>query len=962
MGALLHLQHSSAGLGAPANAFESFLLERLIFGASKREAEDASFHRPDLWKYSVSGDNPIVLARVEKGTEEELRRLSVMIGLFKYLCIRGIRYDFLILFIETDAYARTVCDGILSEIRRAGCENFISWRCGIYLLEENLLTEREKSSFTLAASADFLLSRTLTDTMRGMEEPVLPEKTELLLKEKTEKTVLPAPMPQIRTIRKTESGYFHDEGFLVKKPHGKAPFAHVLASRNFGTVLTENSLGFTFARNAGMQKLTPHTADGFREDVGERLILRRRDTFGDKCFCDYDLCASAAWSDFGFGYASYYGKIGGVSYEVRVEAVGMHDLKKIEVTLENANGEIPVMLAYTVLPCLGVSRLPARFYQYRKEEMGVRIRTADADKKFFGAAVFSPDADAVYTNEVAFRTDGAAFDGGDDIAAVCVRRKISGKERVTFYLGAYFSEKQYLFLQKLASEDTPCEGRIWKERFARLAIRSRHPCFDETVNHWSLYQTLASRIYARSGFYQVSGAYGFRDQLQDALALIAVEPREAKILILRAAAHQYEEGDVQHWWHPTERAGIRTRCSDDLLWLPYVTAEYVRQTGDSSIVDISVPYLHSAPLATEEQERYERTAWGALREPLFSHLLRAVAYGRQYGPHGLPLIGSCDWNDGMNLVGAGGRGESVWLAFFRILVLRQMRSLCETVGETAEISELENEEKRLYGAVEKHGYDEKWYRRGYYDDGAVLGGRERGDCKIDILPQAFSAIVARESGFAEARAREAMASAEKRLYDKKHALFRLLFPPFDRDAQSPGYIKGYVPGIRENGGQYTHAAVWAALGFFMIGDVAKGTEILFAINPAERYLNPDVAKAYRIEPYVFAGDVYANPQHVGRGGWSFYTGSAAWYRKVALEVLCGYTEEGDGFRLKPLLSDAFNSFSLTVNKRGTYYRIAVSPSDVFSLVLDGKMVSDGENHFFLFDGEAHEAELKFPRP
>ena len=957
-GALLHLQYASAGLGAPADAFERFLLRNMIFGAEPcKEPDGFSVARADLWKYSVSGDNPIVLARVVEGTEEALRRFSVLIGLFKYLCIRGVRYDFVILYAESDTYAQTIGNRLYSVIRRAGCENFISWRCGIYLLVENSMSAHEKCSFSMMACADFLLSAPLAESMNEVGAPAISEKTERALKKKAETAVSSCIAPKRRCVERMESGVFHEDGFLVHKPHGKAPFAHILASKNFGTVLTENSLGFTFARNAGMQKLTPHTADGFREDRGERLILRCYDPFDRTDFQDYDLCASAAFVDFTFDGASYYGQIGGLEYSVCVELVGLHDLKRVTVTIESRR-ETLAMLAYVVEPCLGTAPVPPRFYRYHREEKGVRVQNlADGQRSRFAMSLFSPDADRVYTDKAAFLTDGAVFGGENDMAAVCAERKLRGKTVCTFFLGAYFSEKQYRFLQNLFWE-APCDTEgAWKKRFSAISIQSAYPLFDMTVNRWTIYQTLVSRIYARSGFYQVSGAYGFRDQLQDALALISVEPEEVKALILRAAAHQYEEGDVQHWWHTTEKTGIRTRCSDDFLWLPFVTAEYVEKTGDSDILRLPVPYIRSAPLCGEEHERYERTVKSDRREPLLSHLLRAVDHGKKYGEHGLPLIGTCDWNDGMSLVGIRGKGESVWLAFFRILVLRKMAVLCDRIGENGLVSEMEREEKLLCDAIEKYAFDGKWYRRGYYDDGSVLGGDERKDCKIDLLPQAFAAIVADESGFAKERAALSMRSVQKRLYDKKHSLVKLLYPPFDRDNQAPGYIKGYVPGIRENGGQYTHAAVWAALGFFLCGDNETATEVLFAINPAERYRDPEIAKAYRIEPYVFAGDVYTNPQHLGRGGWSFYTGSAAWYRKVALEILCGYTEQGDGFYLKPHLSEKFDGFSMEIHQKGTSYRIAVSRSDSSSLVLDGKEIANGEDHFFRFDGGVHEVVL-----
>ena len=312
----------------------------------------------------------------------------------------------------------------------------------------------------------------------------------------------------------------------------------------------------------------------------------------------------------------------------------------------------------------------------------------------------------------------------------------------------------------------------------------------------------------------------------------------------------------------------------------------------------------------------------------------------------------------MSAVGIKGKGESVWLAFFRILVLRRMRML---IKDETLLSEMETDEKMLCEALCSHGFDGNWYRRGYYDDGSVLGGAEREDCKIDLLPQAFSAILAYEIGFESEKAKVAMDAVRKILYDKENSLVRLLYPPFDCDLQSPGYIKGYVPGIRENGGQYTHAAVWAALGFLLCGEIGTGTELLFALNPAERYRNPQIAEAYRIEPYVFAGDVYTNPQHPGRGGWSYYTGSAAWYRKTVLEFLCGYTETADGFFLHPKLSEQFPSFSLTVVKKQTRYRIDISLADAPSLILDGDYITEKDRYFFRFDGKEHRAFLKIQK-
>lgn len=961
MGALLHLQYSAAGLSASADRLERYLLHRLYFGAERKsEAKGFGIDRNHFWKYGISADHPIVLATLSLVTEDALIRLSELLALFKYLCIRGIRYDFVIFYKENDDYNQSVLCKIKQRIAYAGCENFVSYTCGIYPLNENLLSKNEMVSFSLLAMASFSLSEPLFASISEEESAFYSEKWETLLKKSPIKEVSAVAMPQIRKIAEVKNGFFHKDGFLLKKADQKAPFSHILASSNFGTVLTANSLGFTFARNAGTQKLTPHTADGFYEDGGERLILRLYDSLDPQIFSDYDLCASASWVDFRFEKALYIGSVGDISYTVSVFLIGLHDMKKISVSLETARKDRKLAVFFAVSPCLGAKAAESRFYRFQKFKQGIRVRLlSDAEKSRFQMAVFSPDADVWYTELAAMKTDGAFFAGKEDAIVLGAHQTLSEKAEISFFQAAFFSEKQWEYLKKLCllSHDSPKNVRF--SSLLQFEIGSRAPLFDAIFNRWSLYQVLVSRIDARTGFYQTSGAYGFRDQLQDSLALIPIAPEMTKVLILRAAAHQYEEGDVQHWWHSSEKTGIRTRCSDDLLWLPYVTAEYVKQTGDADILGLKIPYLKSMPLAESERERYEKAEKSDLCEPLFSHLLRALKKGK-CGAHGLPLIGTCDWNDGMSAVGIKGKGESVWLAFFRVLVLRRMETLCVLCRQESFVSDMKQEEMKLLEALRTHGFDGEWYRRGYYDDGSVLGGKERDDCKIDLLPQAFAAILASENGFEEEKAKMSMASVWKLLYDRKHSLVKLLDPPFDGDAQSPGYIKGYLPGIRENGGQYTHAAVWAALGFLLAGEAEKGAELLFAINPAERYRNEDLAERYRIEPYVFAGDVYTNPLHMGRGGWSFYTGSAAWYRKVVLETLCGYTEEKDGFFLRPRLSAKFDSFTICISKKETRYQITVSAAGAFSLMLDGEYQREKENHFFLFDGKTHIGFFKYP--
>lgn len=966
MGDILNLQYSSAGLRRTASALERFVLRGMYFGMSRADTADASIDFIDknsFWRYSISGENNIVLAILNSDNEEQRGRLFDLIRLFKYMCIRGVRYDFVILYTENDHYHTPCRHTIESMIRRAGCENFVSWTGGIYLIAADTLTAAERGAYETMACAVFELSIPLEITA-GTNKFYVPvsEETVAVLKREPDVKIRQTEAPALTPICRVPGGFFHANGFVVEKPHGSVPWAHVLASENFGTTLTENSLGFTYTGNAGMQKLTPHGADNMTEDNGERLYLRIYDRFEKEHYVDYDLCACACYVNYAFGFAEYIGQIEGIFYTVEVYPVGKFSIKNISVRLETGGAEsVLLSVIYEITPCLGERRDRTALYRFRKEEHMVHVsRLTDGGMGRKKIAVMAPEATAVYTDSAALRCDGRLFSGREDCAALCVRKEFEGTYQTFFYLASYRSEQELRYIKNLCFSGENVAKPYKTELFGKLSVRTEHILFDEIVNKWSLYQTLVSRIYARCGFYQVGGAYGFRDQLQDALALIPVMPETAAVLILRASAHQYENGSVQHWWHPGTGAGIMTRCSDDFLWLPFVAAEYVRMTGDKALLDKKTPYLSSPPLGRDEQERYEMAPITSLRESVFEHMLRAVENGMRTGTHGLPLFGSCDWNDGMNLVGHAGRGESVWLAFFTVLVLKRMIPLCRERGMEEKCRQYEEKIRELLGAVRHSAFDGEWYLRGFYDDGSVLGGHERRDCQIDILPQAFAMMTAEELGFDRERALRSMDAVYDLLFDKEHQMVYLLTPPFSDDEQSPGYIKGYVPGIRENGGQYTHAAVWASLGFFAGAQNDRGAEILFAINPAMRCEKEKTAEEYQIEPYVLAGDVYSNESHKGRGGWSWYTGSAAWYRKAAIETLCGYTEIGGAFCLNPHFSDRFPEFEMIVSKKETLYRIRALRSDRDEVIIDGESVlcESIRDHAFPFDGGQHEVMLR----
>ncbi|MGH7466451.1 MAG: GH36-type glycosyl hydrolase domain-containing protein [Longimicrobiales bacterium] len=762
-----------------------------------------------------------------------------------------------------------------------------------------------------------------------------------------------------------------------------APWANVIANPFGGFIVTERGAGFTWAENSYFYRLTPWHNDPVCDPMGEVLYLRDGET--GECWSPTPAPIRDGGEyaiRHGAGSSTFQHRHGDVASELTLGMVDGAAVKIARLRLTN-HGQRARRLSLTAYIEWTLGALRDHTHHVRtvfQAELGALCAYDTFDPHFAGWTAFCSLSEPV-TAYTADRREfigrngtladpaglrgplsGAIGSGLDPCAALqCELTLGPGETRaVVMLLGAAASQAEAERLlaryrdPNVAHDELARSVAAWHDRLSIITVQTPEPAFDVMMNHWSPYQALSSRMWARSGFYQSSGAYGFRDQLQDVMAFVYAEPCIARAHILRAAARQFLEGDVQHWWHPHTGRGVRTRFSDDLAWLPFVTEHYTRVTGDVGILDENVPFLMMRALEPNEHELYDLPDIAREEAPLYEHCMRALRKACTSGAHGLPLIGSGDWNDGMNRVGIEGRGESIWLAWFLTSTLRNFARIADTHGDRASASELRARATEYVNAVEQHGWDGEWYRRAYFDDGTPLGSAQNEECRIDAIAQSWSVI---SGAGAEDRQERALQSLEDQLIRNGARIVQLLSPPFDRSAVDPGYIKGYLPGVRENGAQYTHAALWTVLASALRGAGDRAFDLLQMLNPLTRAVSPAGVDTYKVEPYVIAADVYTANGQLGRGGWTWYTGSASWFYRVGLEAILGFRKAGDSLVIQPCVPSSWRVYRIEYRSGRSLYSIEVqNPTGgkhgVWEVSLDGRVLPNAAIPL-TDDGAAH---------
>jgi cyclic beta-1,2-glucan synthetase len=971
--------------------------------------------QPALWRHGLSGDLPIVLVRIAAASETTLWHEAVLAH--SYLWAKGLIFDLVALVEEMDGYHEELFGAVQAVLRSSDTRHLEDRPGGVFVLKTTHLAEEDRVLLMSAAHVVLLGDHGDLGTQIDVRErsPALPQRVFPPLvggpRLKGERDRRRAAPPAGLRFFNGIGGFSADgrEYIVAAGAVPPAPWINVVANPVCGFLVSDSGAGCTWVGNSQSNRLTPWSNDPVSDPTREAVYLRDETT--GQVWTPTPLPAgdgAPTQVRHGAGYSVFEQHRDGLEQELTLFVPRQDTVKLLLLRVKNVGKKARRLSAtYYAEWVLGSSRGQTALHIITEEDPqsgAILARNpfnpdhgsalAFAAVSLCGQCSFTADRSEFRgRNRPAsapagleqVRLSGRTGPGLDPCAAIqaAVELQPGEEKEVVFLLGEAADVASTRSLVQRYREPKAARAALreavdgWDRLLGTVQVQTPDEGMNLLLGRWLLYQTTSCRLWGRSALYQSGGAYGFRDQLQDVMALVHAAPEQTRAHLLRAARHQFVEGDVLHWWHPPglfqgsgdpnhpnnelgrgPGRGVRTRISDDFLWLPLVACHYAAVTGDVQVFDERAPFLQAAPRVPDQEELYGQPHWSEAGT-LYEHCCRALDNGWKLGEHHLPLMGTGDWNDGMNKVGARGKGESVWLAWFQVAILRAFTDVAEARKDEKRASTCRERIQALLAAVEEHAWDGQWYLRAFFDDGSSLGSHTNDECQIDSLPQTWAVMC----GSAQSdRALQAVRSARQRLVRPDERLIFLFDPPFDAGPMQPGYIKGYVPGIRENGGQYTHAATWLvqAVAQLGLGEAAHG--LFDLLNPITHALDPEGVKRYRIEPYVLAGDVYSRPPHTGRGGWSWYTGAAGWLYRVGLETLLGFHRRGSVLAIDPRIPREWKGFTITYRHGSATYRIAVENPDgveagAVKVEVDGTVL-DGVEIPLRDDGAEHEVRVR----
>ena len=945
-----------------------------------------------LWPHGISGDLPILLVRIDE--VEDIDFIHQLLQAHEYWRMKQLAVDLVILNEKPASYNQDLQITLDAVVRIGQTRNALTGnpvQGSVYQLRGDLIPPQTQA-LLLSIARVVLISRrgTVVDQINRLDD-------QAIMAPPPPRPVLPMETyepswsePQLEFFNGTGGFAANGREYVTILKGGQttpAPWTNIIANPSFGFQVTADGGGYSWWHNSRENQVSPWSNDPVADRPGEALYVRDEESgavWGPTALpvqsrnCRYQV-------HHGMGYSRFLSAANGIELDL-LQFVPVDDPIKISrLTLRNTTYRTRRLSVTAYVEwVLGPSRAVTAPMVVTERDSNGAILAHNPWNTSFGSYVAFAAMPGRETHITADRREFIGRNGNLARPAALARQQtLSGRVgagldpcaavqtgfelhpgqsvEVVFLLGATETNEQVQqLLATYADADLDAVlaavARQWDAVIGITQVKTPDRSMDIMLNGWLLYQTLACRIWARAGFYQASGAFGFRDQLQDGMALAPVRPDLTRAHLVRAAGRQFLEGDVQHWWLPPSGQGVRTRISDDRIWLAYACLRYLEVTADTAVLDEAIPFLGGQTLGEHEHEAYFTPSVLETKASLFEHCALGLDDALAIGQHGLPLMGTGDWNDGMSRVGEGGKGESVWLAWFLHTTLQQFAPVAEARGDVTRAQKWRSHAAMLRASIEREAWDGGWYRRGYFDDGTPLGSVASSECRIDAIAQSWAVI----SGAAQpARATQAMAALDDQLIRRHDGLALLFTPPFDRTRLDPGYIKGYPPGLRENGGQYTHAGTWSVIALAMLGDGDKAGELFSMLNPINHALTPADAYRYKVEPYVIAADIYSASGHVGRGGWTWYTGSAGWFYRAGSEWILGLQHQGDHLQIDPCIPRSWKHFEAQVRRGGACYDIVVenphgisrgvTEATVDGVAVDGRpvrilLVDDGKLH------------------